>query len=199
MSRVARKQEAARRRLVAAAMELIAEKGVEGLRIREIADAADIGFGSFYNHFATKEELVEAVVADFLGSATGEIMERAWAREDPAEVAVVAQRLFMRLTTENPRLAWLIVRLDRGEALLETASLPQLGAVLERGAAAGRFAPVDVPVTVSFIVGATISVMRGILEGRLAAGADIQAARTMLRACGMEDGEAARLAALALG
>jgi len=198
MSRVARKQEAARRRLVAAAMELIAEKGVEGLRIREIADAADIGFGSFYNHFATKEELVEAVVGDFLGSTTAEIMERAWAREDPAEVAVVAQRLFIRLATENPRLAWLIVRLDRGEALLETASLPQLGAVLERGAAAGRFAQVDVAVTVSFVVGATISVMRGILEGRLGPDADVQAARTMLRACGVADAEAARLAALEL-
>ncbi len=199
MSRVARKQEAARRRLIDAAMDVIAERGVEGLRIREITDAADVGFGSFYSHFATKEELAEAVVVEYLGALTTDIMERAAGRDDPAEVAVVAHRLFIRLAIENPRLAWLIVRLDRGDALFEIASAPRLGPVLEAGVEAGRFTTLDIGVMISFITGGTISVMRGILEGRLDADADIQTARTMLRACGLGDDEAAELAAIDLG
>jgi len=197
-SKVARKREAARRRLVDAAMELIAAKGVEGLRLRELAERAEIGFGSFYNHFSSKEELVEAVVTDYVGSATAEIMERALAHEDPAVTAAVAQRSFIHLIEQDRELAWLIVRLDRGEAILEIASLPYLGGVLERGLESGRFSGVDVPVTVSSMVGATISVMRGILEGRLPADADVAAARILLRACGIDAAEAAEIAATPL-
>src|SRR5581483_11124334 len=61
VSRVARKRLQARSRLIEAASAVIAERGVEGLRLRELADRADVGFGSFYTHFASKEELVEAV------------------------------------------------------------------------------------------------------------------------------------------
>ena len=198
ISKVARKREAAMRRLVDAAMELIAAKGVEGLRLRELAERAEIGFGSFYNHFSSKEELVEAVVTEYVASATAEIMERALAHEDPAMTAAVAQRSFIHLIEQNRELAWLIVRLDRGEAILEIASLPYLGGVLERGLDSGRFAGVDVPVTVSSMVGATISVMRGILERRLPADADVAAARILLRACGIDDQEATEIAATPL-
>jgi AcrR family transcriptional regulator len=194
MSRVARKREAVRRRLIEAATTLIAEKGVEGLRLREISDAADISTGAFYSHFATKEQLVEAVVAERVRVATEAIIATASAHEDPAETVAVAHRLFLQLAVDEPELAWLIVRLDRGEALLETASLPQFGPVLERGIAAGRLKSIDIRVMVSFVVGATTSVMRAILEDRLEPDADVTSARILLRACGLDDDEAAAIA-----
>jgi AcrR family transcriptional regulator len=194
VSRVARKREAARQRLIEAAAQLISERGIEGLRLREICAVADIGMGSFYSHFATKEELVEAVVADHVGAVAETIIERALTRDDPAEVAALAHRLFIQLTAENPQLAWLLVRLDHGEALLEAASLPRFGPVLERGIVGGRFSPLDVDVMVSFIVGATLAVMRGILEGRLGGDAGGESARILLGACGLSDREARRIA-----
>jgi AcrR family transcriptional regulator len=194
VSRVARKRSLARRRLIAAAIELIAEKGVDGLRLREIADRADIGFGSFYNHFASKEELVEAVVAEYVGSLTQAIIVNATGSADPAETTAVAHRMFVRLAYDDPQLAWVIVHLDRSDALLETASHPHLGAVLARGMETGRFHGIEIDVAISFIVGATIAVMRGILEGRLGADADVGSARTLLRACGLTDAEARELA-----
>jgi AcrR family transcriptional regulator len=194
VSLVARKREAARLRLIEAAARLISEHGIEGLRLREICTAADIGMGSFYSHFATKEELVEAVVADHVGSIAEAIIERALSRDDPAEVAALAHRLFIALTAQDAQLAWLLVRLDHGEALLETASLPRFGPVLERGIASGRFAPLNVDVMVSFIVGATLAVMRGILEGRLGPDAGVESARILLGACGLSDQEARRIA-----
>jgi AcrR family transcriptional regulator len=194
MSRVARKREAARQRLIEAAAQVISERGIEGLRLREICTAADIGMGSFYSHFATKEELVEAVVADHVASVAEAIIERASTIDDPAAVAATAHRLFIQLTAEDPQLAWLLVRLDHGDALLETASLPRFGPVLERGIASGRFSPLEIDVTVSFIVGATLSVMRGILEGRLGPDAGGESARILLGACGLSDHEARRIA-----
>ena len=35
------------------ARTLFARQGVENTRINEITDEADVGFGSFYNHFET--------------------------------------------------------------------------------------------------------------------------------------------------
>jgi AcrR family transcriptional regulator len=198
MSRVARKRDLARRRLISAAIELIAEKGVEGLRLREIADRADIGFGSFYNHFDSKEDLVEAVVAEHVGSLTEAIISYAAELEDPAETAAVAHRNFVRLAFEDRQLAWLLVHLDRADAILESASHPHLGPVLARGMQSGRFEGIEIDVAVSFIVGATVAVMRGILEGRLGAGSEIGSARTMLRACGLSDADALAVASRAL-
>lgn len=198
MSRVARKRLEARRRLIDAAGSLIAEHGVEGLRLRELADSADIGFGSFYSHFASKEELVEAVVAEHVAALAETIVSSAAEPDDPAETAVIAHRRFVRLAYEDPQLARLLVHLDRADALLELASEPYLTPVLQRGIDSGRFPAIELGVTVSFIVGATVGVMRGILDGRLGPDADIGSARTLLRACGLPDDEALALARLPL-
>jgi AcrR family transcriptional regulator len=192
--RIARKRERTRARLIAAATELIAEHGVEALRVREVTDLADVGFGSFYNHFENKEELIETVVTNAIEVTTERIMLGAEEFDDPAETAAVAHRAFIQIAYDDPQLARLLVNLDHADALLETASWPFLAPVLERGVETGRFAGVDVDVAVSFIVGATIGVMRGIVEERLGPQADVDSARTLLRACGLSDPDATAVA-----
>jgi AcrR family transcriptional regulator len=46
-----------------------------GSRIDPRSGKADVGFGSFYNHFSTKSELFEAAVADVL-EELGELFDR---------------------------------------------------------------------------------------------------------------------------
>jgi AcrR family transcriptional regulator len=66
MSRVAKetRPNTAKRKkaLVEFAFELIAEKGLEGLRTRDIAIAAGIDTGTLHYHFPSKELLIQAVV-----------------------------------------------------------------------------------------------------------------------------------------
>src|SRR5207245_3465880 len=126
---------------------------------------------------AVAEVGADGVVGEHLGSLAGAILTHAGERSDPAETAAIAHRTFVALAYEDPRLAWLIVHLDRADALLERASVPHLGPALERGLRTGRFHGVDVDVTISFLVGATVAVMRGILTGRLGPGADERSAR----------------------
>jgi len=52
-----------RQALIDAAVRLIAEGGGERASIAEITEAADIGFGSFYNHFDSKEQLFETAAS----------------------------------------------------------------------------------------------------------------------------------------
>jgi AcrR family transcriptional regulator len=51
-----------RHEIVSAAFELIAEKGFEGFRIRDVADWVGINNATLHYYFKTKEILIEAVV-----------------------------------------------------------------------------------------------------------------------------------------
>ena len=54
--------QARRKDLVQIAHRLIAKKGLEGFRTRDVADAAGIDTGTLHYHFPSKEALVQAVV-----------------------------------------------------------------------------------------------------------------------------------------
>ena len=85
-TRLDRRKARTRQALIDAAVRLIAEGRGERASIQEITEEADIGFGSFYNHFESKDQLFE--------TASSEVLER-WGRmidgaaagiTDPAEV-----------------------------------------------------------------------------------------------------------------
>jgi AcrR family transcriptional regulator len=85
--RHARRREATRRKLLDATKTLIGRHGVDSIRIQEITDEADVGFGSFYNHFPSKDAIVEAVLAETIGAQGAEINALAAGLDDPAEVS----------------------------------------------------------------------------------------------------------------
>ena len=53
-----------RGRIVAATRRLLAERGIDGITIKGICDAADVHAGSFYNLFDSKEQVVLTAVRD---------------------------------------------------------------------------------------------------------------------------------------
>ncbi len=61
--RVLRRMEETRERLLRSALALFAEKGFEATTVADITSHADVGKGTFFTHFPTKE----AVVQDFGG------------------------------------------------------------------------------------------------------------------------------------
>src|SRR6478735_3904550 len=61
-SRASRRKHETRVRLLDAAFRLMAERGMEAVAINEITETADVGFGSFYNHFESKEAIYAAVI-----------------------------------------------------------------------------------------------------------------------------------------
>ena len=73
--------------------------------ILEITQAADVGMGSFYNHFETKEQLFDAAVEAVM-DAYGELLDNLTADvEDPAEVFACSFRLTGRLNRREPELS----------------------------------------------------------------------------------------------
>src|SRR5262249_24455017 len=94
--RVERRKARTRRNLLAAARHLFAARGVEDTTIADIAERADIAIGSFYNHFSTKEELLDALIEQALSEQLRLLQRRQAELSDPAEKISVAHRHLVR-------------------------------------------------------------------------------------------------------
>jgi AcrR family transcriptional regulator len=93
-----------------ATYEIIAKRGLEGLVIQDITEVADVGYGTFYNHFTTKDAIVAAVI-DASRGFTKEIYRRLGEHaSDRAEAFVLELLACLRLSKADKTWGWFIVR-----------------------------------------------------------------------------------------
>src|SRR5271156_4799686 len=189
--RSARRQARTRAALITAARELIAERGLEALRVVDVTERADVAFGTFYNQFKTKADIIEAVVADTI-VGLAESIAQSRSVTHPAAALVASTRAVVRIAYDDPDLARLLVNLEQAEARFERIIRPQAGALLERGAAEGVFAIDDLETTLTMSMAAAFEVIHGILGGRLGDRADLTCAQVLLRMAGVPPRRAAR-------
>ncbi len=86
------KKASTRAALKKAALACFAELGFRDAQIGDIARRAGVAHGTFYVHFASKEELVDELLAEF-NRALVERLERAWREQDAADPRATARRL----------------------------------------------------------------------------------------------------------
>lgn len=193
-TRTDRRRERTRRQLTDAGRELIASVGVAGLKIGELTDAADVGRGSFYNHFESKEELVDAVVSSSVGALAEMVSHASYEDQDPAEIVAFAIKRFVRLAYDDPPLAQLLVELNHADALFMHATDPYARVAVEAGVASGRLRVQHDDVIRTGVIGASLAVMRAVVEGRLGEDADVALAESALLVYGLSVDEAAEIA-----
>ncbi|WP_309231178.1 helix-turn-helix domain-containing protein [Nocardia sp. SYP-A9097] len=92
-----RKRERTRRALYEAAVELFESRGYEATTVADIAAAAEVGTRTFFNYFASKEELLFPEPDDRVTSAARAIANR---RPDERPVEVLLRAL--RAAGDNP-------------------------------------------------------------------------------------------------
>jgi AcrR family transcriptional regulator len=148
--------------VVQAAYSLIAEKGFEGLRTREVAERVGINSATLHYYFSTKESLIQAVVEYLmeelktsrarLGSAPSALERlraeftdiRARLREVPEQLIVLTE-LAVR-AWRDPTVARLLNYLDEGWR-------GHLSGILKQGIAEGEFRPeLDVMATANMMM-----------------------------------------------
>jgi AcrR family transcriptional regulator len=66
LTRRARRKLEVRARLLAAAEALFDQHGIAATKVSEICERADVAQKTFFNHFATKQDLLRALAASFL-------------------------------------------------------------------------------------------------------------------------------------
>ncbi|OBH13042.1 TetR family transcriptional regulator [Mycobacterium sp. E1747] len=154
-NRLERRKQRTRAALVKAAQQLIAE-GKVNVPVLEITQAADVGMGSFYNHFDSKEQLFEAAVADVLDTYGAMLDQLTESIEDPAEIFATSFRLTGRLFRRRPQESRIL--LANGLELLssERGLAPRALRDIQAGVAAGRFDVEDPELALAMAGGALL-------------------------------------------
>ena len=143
VSRLDRRKARTRQALIDAAVRLIAEGRGDRASIQEITEEADIGFGSFYNHFDSKEQLFQTASEEVL-ERWGQMIDRATAGiSDPAELFAVGTRISGRLGWTHPDIAGFLTGAGLDALDIPVGLAPRALRDIEAGQAAGRFTVPD--------------------------------------------------------
>jgi AcrR family transcriptional regulator len=198
-NRLELRKQRTRNALVKAAQRFIAE-GKVNVPVLEITQAANVGMGSFYNHFDSKEELFEAAVADVLDEH-GAVLDRLTASiEDPAETFATSFRLIGRLFSQRPQESDIL--LANGLTLLSSESglAPRALRDIKAAAAAGRFRIDDPELALAVAGGALLGLGKLLRENpdRDGASAADTVTESVLRLLGLSADEAHAICQLPL-
>jgi AcrR family transcriptional regulator len=199
-SRLDRRKARTRQALIDAAVRLIAEGRGDRASIAEITEEADIGFGSFYNHFDSKEQLFQTASEEVL-ERWGQMIDRATAAlTDPAERFAVGTRISGRLGWTHPDIAGFLTGAGLGVLDIPTGLAPRALRDIEAGQAAGRFTVPGAEIALSAMAGGLLGLLRMCQRHpeRVTDATVDQLAEAELRLLGVPADEAARLVTLPL-
>lgn len=196
LSRMERRKERTRRAMIDAAKRIVAERGTVNVNINEITDEADVGFGSFYNHFESKHELFEIALTEVL-EEYGQALDAACAGlSDPAERYAVGVRMSARLGLQRPAVAQILQQAS-AEQFSTDHGLPMRALRdIRQGIDGGRFTIEAPELGLMLTVGGCLQFIRASLAqpDAFTEGDADQLAAMLLRALGVSGRVADRIA-----
>lgn len=190
-NRLERRKARTRAALIRAAQSFLA-CGKVGVPILEITQAADVGMGSFYNHFDSKEELFQAAIEDALDAFGAVLDQLTTGLDDPAQVFAQSFRLTGRLHRRQPELSKVLLHNGLALADSHTGLAPRARRDIENGIRAGRFTVRDPDLAMVIVAGASICLGQMLHDhpDRDDAGAADQVTEDLLRMLGVPADEA---------
>lgn len=183
--------------LIEAAQQILAAGDRGDASIQEITELAGVAQGSFYNHFASKDELFDTAImvtmeahADLIESVTAGLT-------DPLEVYVVGIRYTGRLAAQLPVMRALVLRTGLRFVTADVGLAPRALRDLAAAREAGRVQVDDLARTQAIVGGMVLGLFAYVEahpdEDAAAAADDL--ARGVLRLLGLDHVEAEALVA----
>ncbi|MGO4391298.1 TetR/AcrR family transcriptional regulator [Variovorax sp. M-6] len=192
--RVARRQQKNREALLRAASTVMSRKGLDGATMLEIAELADVGAGTVYNYFKSKDELAIAVLEDMMHSLALRIAATTKGFTDPAQVYAFGIRTVLETATNDVRWKQL---LNRSEVIAD-ALFRRMGPFairdLRRAADAGRFKIPNAELVWRLTSHAIVGVALAITSGAVPADSTDQVIVRLLGMTGIDADSALELA-----
>lgn len=195
MNRGTRRRLRTRAKLLQAGLEVMAEKGLDAATINEITEAADVGFGSFYNHFESKDALFQALIQLHVDGWSRRLDALQEQTGDHAEILAAAIRHSLDQVRRDRTWGWFLYRI--GPRMLRTQSglVGRMVERIRRGSEADRFRNPDPEMAMRMAVGGILGAIAGILHDELGQDAGDRTARQVLVLLGLDAAEADRLVA----
>ena len=192
--RVERRQARVRQRILEVVEELTEARGIDGVTIDDIAEAADVARRTFYHYFESKHDVLVPIARARTRALNRRIDRSVENVDDPAELIAIALRHTLRSMPEDPLCAWFIFR----SGLPQQRLLEVIGESgqrdVGRGTESGRFAIANEAAMRSLLSGAMIGALSGRLEGALDDADLDDAVEYLLRLLGVPSAEAKEIA-----
>lgn len=198
-NRLERRKKRTRSALIQAAQAFVAA-GKLNASVLDITRTADVGMGSFYNHFDSKEELFEAAVedayerhGDLLDTLTGDV-------DDPAEVFAQSFRLTGRLFRKEPELTRVLLNNRPGLITSPHGMAPRALRDIKAANDMKRFTVSDPHLALALAAGAVMGLGQLLLDqpDRDDAISTDSMTERLLRVFGLDSAEAHRICSLPL-
>jgi AcrR family transcriptional regulator len=194
----AERRERMRRRLFGSGLQLVAKQGPAATSIDQVIQAAEVSRGTFYKYFespdALFDELSLELANEMIRIAEPEVMRI----EDPAQRVATGMRLVIEMAISSKEVAGFLVRLGWPDVSSRPVLFEFVQRDLEEGMRKGRFSEMPVRLAVNIVSMTVIGTVHLMLAPRPPRDLAAQAVASALRALGVSQKEAARLAAAEL-
>lgn len=155
-------------RFIAAATDLLRSTGKPDFTVQEVVDRSGMSLRSFYHHFATKDDLLLALVEETVRRYVEDVRPRVQAEPDPAEkLRIFLRAIFGGPESDDPAARGMVLfhwqLADTRAADFAATIAPQselITEIVEAGVADGTFRDdIPVPILTTLITGTLLSVL----------------------------------------
>lgn len=152
--------------LIAAGLELLVDRPIDGIAIDEVVARAGVAKGSFFNHFTDKHHFAAAVASEVRIDVEAEVTRANVGVTDPVARIAGGMRVVARFALSQPRRATLLLR-SQVPATRQTHPLNRgLKEDIEAALAAGLLRPEAAHVGLSYWLGLCQVLMIHLIETR---------------------------------
>ncbi len=192
--RVARSQARKREALVQAGYKVMSKKGIDQATMQEIADLADVGAGTVYSYFKSKDDLAMAVMERLMLDLALRIEAVTNTFTDPAQVYAFGVRTVVEAATGDIRWSQLLYRSEVIADAMHRRMGPFAIRDLEKATKAGRFKVKNASLTFKMAAHAIVGGCLSITQGDFPAGVVEEMVVRILCMTGIGESEAIELA-----
>ena len=193
-----RKKIKTRDALLVAAQELILEKGVRDVTVNQITESADIGLGTFYNYFKTKDDVLDGIAELLYDSYHADVDRIVEGVTDPAEIVAKSAKYTINKAVDGSQWGWIMFDSGIGIRKHSITMRARGEKDMREGAESGRFKIQNLQLTLSMISGGVMSVSHDIYRGFLSKDIIDEALVQVLGLLGIPQEEATAIVALPL-
>ena len=153
---------------IAAAAELLRTTGKPDFTVQEVVDRSGLSLRSFYQHFATKDDLLLAIIEETVARYIAALRPSIESESDPAEqLRILVTNLFGSPEADDPAARGLVLfhwhladtRTDEFAATL-APQLELITEILEAGRACGQFrTDLSVPILAALVTNTLVSLL----------------------------------------
>jgi AcrR family transcriptional regulator len=194
LGRVAKRQERKREALVQAGYRVMSAKGIDSATMQEIAELADVGAGTVYSYFKSKDDLAIAVLERVMTELGLRIETVTDTFKDPAQVYAFGVRTVIETATVDKRWKQLLNRSEVIAGAMYRCMGPFAIRDLENATKAGRFKVADAALTWKMATHAIVGVSLAIADGVLPPDVTQETVVRLLCMTGIGEAEAEDLA-----